>query len=153
MDTEAPCNCRVAANCPLESRCNVTAVIYEAKVVTSGNLPITKKYIGMTEGKFKARYANHLATFRHPDKKYETKLSKHVWSLQERNVDFKILWSILEKTRSYRKGDLFCRVCVGEKQLILKHTHNSDDYLNVRSEIFRGCIHRSKHLLASWDPG
>ena len=77
----------------------------------------------MTKNKlFKARYANHLATFRYPDKKHATKLSKHVWSLKERDVDFKILWSILQKTRPYRKGDLFCRVCVGEKIMILNTT-------------------------------
>ena len=63
LNIEEPCNCRVAANCPLEGRCN-------------------KSYIGMTEGKFKARYANHTASFKHPEKKCVTGLSKHVWSLK-----------------------------------------------------------------------
>ena len=154
MNIEAPCNCRVAANCPLEGRCNVTAVVYEAKVVPSGGSPATKRYIGMTEGKFKARYANHTATFKHPEKKCVTGLSKYVWSLKERNVEFKILWSILDKTRPYKVGDLFCRVCFSEKQLILRNTHHdSDGYLNNRSEIFKGCIHKSKYSLAAWEPG
>ena len=150
---EKPCNCRVPENCPLQGNCNAKAVVYEAEVnPTTANSGIgSKKYIGMT-GPFKARYNNHLSTFRHIHNRYATKLSSHIWTLKEKQTEYTIKWRIIERARPHRRGTRKCGICNTEKHLILMSTVTPGTYLNTRSEIFSKCRHVDRHLFAFWHP-
>ena len=93
-NTTILCNCREKNTCPLNGKCKIANVIYEAKVITKDS---EKKYIGSTGGEFKSRFYGHTSSFKHEEKKSATELSKHIWSLKEQNNTYKIKWKILEK--------------------------------------------------------
>ena len=50
---------------------------------------------------FKERYRNRTCSFRNERYKNATELSKHIWSLQDRNINYKIKWRKVRQARSY----------------------------------------------------
>jgi len=74
--------------------------VYQANVSVPSNDAV-ETYVGISSTAFKARYYNHLAFFRHPTKRLQTELSKHIWSLKDRGLDFTISWKILRKAQPY----------------------------------------------------
>ena len=52
------CNCKNKDDCPLGNECLTPNLIHEA-TVSNDKDDEAKKYIGLTEGTFKLRYANH----------------------------------------------------------------------------------------------
>ena len=81
------CNCRQPPNCPLDGNCLKSAVIYQATVATEDNRP-AETYVGLTENSFKTRYSNHKSSFRDPNKRLSTELSKHIWHYPANRVSF-----------------------------------------------------------------
>lgn len=137
MITNEPCNCRVRSNCPLNNKCNIKNVIYKASVESGGT---TKDYIGSTGGNFKLRYANHVASFKHPMKRNATELSKYVWSLQDAKKNFSITWSILHSPRMNSNNiNRICSICNLERLAIA--TADKNRTLNKRSQLTGGCVH------------
>ena len=95
MSQASNCNCRKPIECPLPKNCLAKSVIYQATVNTSEKrLPET--YVGLTENKFKTRYANHKASFSNIQKQNCTELSKHIWNLKQKNIEYSIKWKILK---------------------------------------------------------
>ena len=45
-------------------------------------------YVGLTENQFKTRYANHKASFSNIQKQNRTELSKHIWNLKQKNIEY-----------------------------------------------------------------
>ena len=127
---------------------------FKAEVKPTGPNPATetKKYIGMTEGPFKARYNNYLSTFRHMHNKYATKLSSLIWTLREKLIEFTIKWRIIERARPHRRGTSKFEICNKEKHLVLMSTVTPGAYLNTRNAIFNRCRHVDRHLFAFWHP-
>ena len=78
------CNCRNKSECPLDGYCLTNNVIYQATVVLDKS---TETYIGLTENHFKTRYRNHLASFKDKNKN-ATHLSRYIWTLNEKNIDY-----------------------------------------------------------------
>ena len=89
--------------CPLSNtKCITESVIYQATVTikdkTTNRPPQT--YVGLTENSFKTRLANHLkASFNSFDKRNATELSKYVWELKNRNIDYTIKWKLLKRAK------------------------------------------------------
>ena len=54
------CDCRNKNNCPLDRKCVVECIIYEATVSTKNR---TNTYFGSAEGDFKSRYNNQKLSF------------------------------------------------------------------------------------------
>ena len=50
------CNCRNNNSCPLEGKCLVACIVYEATVLTANQ---TNIYFGSADGDFKSSYKNH----------------------------------------------------------------------------------------------
>ena len=76
---EKLCNCRIKTNCPVDNKCCLSNVIYQAKVSTSVN--DHKIYIGSTKRTFKSRYNEHKTSFPKPFKskpKNCTQLANHL---------------------------------------------------------------------------
>ncbi|KAL9974417.1 hypothetical protein ACROYT_G011444 [Oculina patagonica] len=91
------CNCRKKDQCPLDGKCLSQNVVYQATVTTQTS---SESYVGLATN-FKDRYRNHTASFRHENKRNETELSKHVWTLQDTNKPFSIKWRIIKQCRPY----------------------------------------------------
>ena len=125
--------------------------IYKAEVLKSEDSKGSgHTYIGMASGDFKACYRNHTKSFRIEKYEKETELSKFVWQLKRKNVEFKVNFEILSQERPYEKETGKCPMCTREKLEIVKHIkRNGSKSLNRRWEAFRKCLHRSRHLLGT----
>ena len=98
--TANACNCRQQNACPVRGKCLNEGIVYQA-IVTREDSNDESSYVGLAEGKFKTRYANHNTSFRHEKYRNSTELSKHVWSLKDADVKFSIKWKILKKCKPY----------------------------------------------------
>ena len=57
-------NCRQPKACPVDEKCLNEGIVYQAIMTLEDNSE-ESSYVGLTEGKFKTRYANHNTSFRH----------------------------------------------------------------------------------------
>ena len=104
----------------------------------------------MASGEFKARHRNHTKSFRNEKYENETELSKFVWKLKRKNVEFRVNFEILSIERPYQKETGYCSMCSREKLEIAKNIKKyGSKSLNRRWKIFRRCLHRGEHLLGS----
>ena len=142
------CNCRIRNECPVSGRCLTDGAIYQATVSTDNDREV-KTYIGLTENTFKTRYANHKASFKHKKLSNSTELSKYIWNLKERQIDYRINWKIIRKATPYNPASNRCNLCLWEKfYIICKPTMAS---LNKRNELVSTCRHASKYLLQRYE--
>ena len=138
-NTSRKCNCRRAANCPMEGQCLSSAIIYQATVTSPDS---TETYIGSTATDFKARYNNHTASFRHSSKRSATELSKHIWALKYRNITYNLNWKIVRRAAPCNSGNSSCGLCLTEKFYII--FQRSMASLNDRRALVSTCRHSSK---------
>ena len=66
---------------------------------------------------------------------------------KRKNINFKIQWEIMKKTKNIRNGDKMCRLCIEEIRSIFK---NNDAPLNSRNELMNKCRHSKQYLLKNW---
>ena len=104
------CNCRRKPDCPLEGKRPQTNVIYQANVTIATT---TETYVGL-ETNFKERYRNHQSSFRRSNRRNETELSKHIWTLQDSKKPFQIKWKALKKFKPYSNISQKCNLCLYE---------------------------------------
>lgn len=140
------CNCRNTTECPLEQKCLTQNVIYQATVTRQDN-KTQDTYIGLCETKFKTRYYNHKTSFKHINKRNQTELSKHIWSLKERNIGFEIKWKIIKQAKPYSNATKKCNLCLTEKYFIIYKPEMST--LNKRNELASACRHKKQYLLCN----
>ena len=77
-------------------------------------------------------------------------MSKYVWALKDKNIDFKVFFHKLVRGKIYSKETKKCSLCTLEKLNIMKFMKDhSSRILNRREELFNKCIHRRKHLLGA----
>jgi hypothetical protein len=100
-----------------------------------------------TAGPFKVRYYNHTSSFRNPEHKHSTELSKYIWQLKQSNIQYSIRWKILKKCKAYSNKTKRCKLCLHEKFIIIYYPKLSS--LNSRNELISACRHRKKFLLCS----
>ena len=72
-------------------------------------------YIGMASGEFKAHHRNHTKSFRNQKYDNETELSKFVWNLRRKNVEFRVDFELLSIKRPYQKETVNCSMYSREK--------------------------------------
>ena len=140
------CNCRKGSdNCPLDGSCKTKSLIYKAKVNTEDETIEPNEYIGLSSLSFKSRYSNHESTFNLRYLASRTSLSKYIWSLKDRKINYNIQWSILRQAPTYNQEQQKCELCLLEKTFILQADKNTS--LNKRHEIISKCRHRDRLLL------
>lgn len=146
-DTTRKCNCRRPDTCPMEGQCLTKSIIYQATVASQES---TETYIGSTATEFKSRYNNHSASFRHSNKRSSTELSKHIWSLKDRSINYNLTWSIIRKAQPCYNGksSTTCGLCLTEKYYIIFQPSMAS--LNDRKALVSSCRHASKFLLSSF---
>ena len=140
------CNCRPStrSNCPLQGKCQLKGVVYKATISS----PSTSEewfYIGLTANTFKTRYNQHTHSFRH---KADTELSRKVWELKEKGLDYRISWNVIKRGHPYKPGQRFCDLCATEKLEILRRS-GDPRLLNERTELIRACMHKWPHRIGS----
>lgn len=135
------CNCRKKNECPLEGQCLQTNVVYQATVTSEAS---TESYVGLATN-FKERYRNHNASFRHSNKRNETELSKHIWTLKDAKKAFQIKWKVLKKCQPYNNISKKCNLCLHEKFIIICKKDLCS--LNKRNELASSCPHRNRFVL------
>ena len=145
-DPDMKCNCRQEDSCPLPGKCLTESVVYQA-TVTKGDNQQKETYVGHTAGPFKVRYYNHTSSFRNPEHKHSTELSKYIWQLKQSNIQYSIRWKILKKCKAYSNKTKRCKLCLHEKFVIIYYPKLSS--LNSRNELISACRHRKKFLLCS----
>ena len=96
---ERTCNCRDKAGCPVANNCLKSNVVYKATVQHDGN---TQHYIGMTENTFKTRYTLHKSSLKHGKNRNQTELSNLIWTLEDKDIPYKLTWSIIDQARPYQ---------------------------------------------------
>ena len=136
------CNCRKPETCPMDGNCNVESIIYQAEVTSQ----TTKEtYIGLCDTSFKLRYRNHTSSFRNERYRNATELSKRVWNLKDRNIQYNIKGRKIKQARCYSNVTKKCNLCLWEKYFILCKPEMSS--LNSRNELISCCRHSRKFLL------
>ena len=144
--TQKNCNCRQSKTCPLNGQCQTKGVVYQATVTRHDNNK-EETYIGLTENTFKIRHNQHTHSFRHDQNRNQTALSKHIWTLKDKNIDYSIKWRIVARGRAYTASTKSCRLCIKEKYFIIFKPQMAT--LNIRNELGSECRHRKKHLLCN----
>ena len=132
------CNCRKKAECPLKGKCLTNCVVYKAEVSTDEGKRV---YYGSCMGSFKERYRNHRKSFQNRRYREETKLSKWIWELKEKNKQYEIAWDIVKKCVPYKPSSKNCDLCLSEKLCIVR---GNKTMINKRSEIANKCRHSNK---------
>ena len=89
------CNCVNKPKCPLNNKCLSNDVLYKANITSESENYRNKVYCGISETKFKSRYANHRKSFKNRNYKTDTELSNEIWKLKEQNKNVAISWEIL----------------------------------------------------------
>ena len=96
---------------------------------------------------FKICYNQHTHSFRHDQKRNQTALSKYIWTLKDKNIDYTINWRIVARGRAYTASTKSCRLCRKEKYFIIFKPQMAT--LNIINELGSECRHRKKHLLCN----
>ena len=117
-------------------------IVYQA-TVTCDNKEET--YVGITATSFKARFANHKASFKSMQKRNSTE--PNIWELKDNNLNYAIKWKILCRAPHYSNKTKKCNLCLSEKYYILYKQNTAS--LNKKSELLSKCRHKEKFLLKS----
>ena len=139
---ERLCNCRNKDECPLDGKCLIKSIVYQADVEANNKV---MSYYGLTDMTFKERFNSHQFDFRHVKNRNSTALSKYIHSLKETNTNYKIQWKIHTKAYSYTCGARRCDLCLQEKLAIC--LADPETTLNKRSEMVSKCRHKRKYKL------
>ena len=132
------CNCINNKLCPLNNKCLSKNIIYQAKISSSSINSKEKIYIGVSETKFKLRYANHKKSFTSLKYKNDTELSKEFWKIKENGDNPIIKWSVLKYCKPYSQSSNRCNLCLNEKtELAL---FSGDNLLNKKTELVSKCV-------------
>ena len=140
---EENCNCRGKDADAERSRCLDSGTVYQADVTAQGKPK--EQYVGIAAPPWKSRYGNHTASFRHIEKRKQTKLSGYVWSLKDEGIEPEVKWRILARCQPYRASSNTCRLCLREKYILMHKPMEAT--INGRDEFFSGCLHKHSLLL------
>ena len=140
------CNCTNAIGpCPLDGNCLVDSLVYKAEVIDENENSMT--YTGLTSNTFKQRYYGHRHSFKNRSSEHSTTLSSHIWNLKDRNEDYQVNWSVIDRASDFNPTTRKCRLCIKEKFYIIFQPEGA--MLNERSELYSTCRHRKRQLLAN----
>lgn len=140
------CNCRKKDNCPMNNNCLSSSLVYNANVTTEEDTT-GKNYVGLTEGTFKQRHTQHALSFRNRKYANSTELSKYIWTLKDKKIDYTISWTILATAAAYSNKTKRCNLCLSEKLHIIRADKTT--LLNKRSELISKCRHENKYYLST----
>ena len=121
-------------------------VVYQATLTYQGEEK--EKYIGLTARPFKERHKEHYRNFENINPKNSTTLSRKIWKLKDKNINYEVKWKILQQAKPYQPGSRQCQLCLAEIYFILFKPEEST--LNDRSELMGKCRHSNKFKLCKF---
>jgi hypothetical protein len=139
---ERTCCCPRNTPCPLDGKCLLKNVVYEATVTQ--NDQTANLYTGLCSTTFKARLGVHKHSFKNENDN-QTSLSKFVWTLKQKNIGYNIGWRLLDRAEPFSPISGKCALRIRENFYIMFQPTSAD--LNSRSEIFSNCRHKISKLL------
>ena len=77
--------------------------------------------------------------FRHKSCRKSTELSKYIWDLIDKGINYEIQWEIMRQSNINMRESGQCNLCLDEKIEILKLKGSA---INKKSEIISTCRHR-----------
>ena len=80
-------------------------------------------HYGASDGEFNFWHSNHTNWFCHQHQEQDTKLSKHIWKLQDKGINFTVKWSVAAYTSTYTCGSRSSDLCLAEKYVIERANH------------------------------
>ena len=89
-----------------------------------------------------------MSSFRDPNKRLSTELSKHIWHLKDAKIGFSLTWKILKQAAPFNPASNRCNLCLWEKYFIICRADLAS--LNKRNELVTSCRHARKFLLSSF---
>ena len=106
----------------------------------------TSSYIGMTGNNFKARYYNHIKSFKKINAtKNENELSKYIWKPKEKEVEHTITWKKLYQSNTCQRRSGLRNLCIEEKVEILLSKAKPSTQVSRRFEVST-CRHVSPSM-------
>ena len=80
----------------------------EAEVVTDTD---TQTYVGLASTTFKLRYGNHKESFKNEGSKSKSTLSKHIWGLKNKGVNYETKFKIIGRAQPFSTRKVLCDTC------------------------------------------
>ena len=124
-------------------RCRESSAVYQATVSADDGSEET--YVGISESQWKLRYNNHTQSFRHASKKTASMLSRYIWKLKDKKINYRIKWKILAKAKAFSPSSRCCRLCLKEKYFLMHKPELGT--LNKRDEFYNHCRHMTNKLV------
>ena len=106
------CNCRAKEYCPLDGKCCLKSIVYQATISDFQN---QFHYIGISEPEFKRRCSGHKSSMKNKTYEYSTELSKKYWQMRDLGSTSSVTWKILQKAQPLQSGKPNCDLCFSEK--------------------------------------
>ena len=132
------CNCINKNGCPLSNQCQITNIIWKAKITSNLRNYNGKIYYGTSEGTFKHQYGNHKKSFHHKKHRIDIELSKEYWGLKKLKAQLQLQFYILKGCPPTKRIGI-CYLCLNEKLFIIEH--HGKHLLNQRNELISKCRH------------
>ena len=95
--TKPGCNYIEKYQCPLPNKCSIPNVVYKATITSTLSDYKPKTYIGISEPKFKLRYANYKKAFNHERFLDDAELSKEFWKIKEISGNPQVSFEVLKR--------------------------------------------------------
>ena len=131
------CNSINKSNCPLSNKCLSNNVLFKANITSTIEHYRNKIYHGISETRFKLRYANHQKSFKNRKFKTDTVLYNKIWKVKEKTKNVDTSWVILGMCQSHNTATKRYMLCLNKKIAIA--LHKQGNILNKRSEIISKC--------------
>ena len=93
---------RRANTCPVQGKCQEEGTIYQATVKHQSpdtGQEIRKTYIALAATSFYKRHQNHKSTFNHRTHETKSELSKYIWYLKDKGINYEINWKIIDRAK------------------------------------------------------
>ena len=81
--------------------------------------------------------------------KNATELSKFIWDLKGKGINYEIKWEIVRKAQPYRPGGNYCNLCIAEA-ISIAYPKKDETLINSREEIIKNCKHKSRWKLEKY---
>ena len=137
------CNCtRALGPCPLGGKCLVNSVVYKAEVIENNSTSNT--YTGLTSNTFKERFYGHRHSFKKRDSNHSTTLSSHIWDLKDKNENYEVKWSIIDRAKEFNPDTKKCRLCIKEKYYIIFQPEGASLKIDLNSTAAKKLLANTK---------
>ena len=93
-DQNKTCNCPKTKTCPLQGKCLLDNVVYQATVKSDNS---EETYVGLASTTFKSRLGNHHKAMKNSKYRHDTTLSLHIWDLKDKGEEYEIHWKFISQ--------------------------------------------------------